>query len=213
MPLQINQKNQFTPKDLSEFGLHKYNRHWLPVSAFYFEEAQKWKVNPILLALWGCIRSQGFTLKAYTENQDIFDLGGRFSSYHDAIISGAAEFSKFETTEMLTEQAEIEKLFLEFVEYAMKLTPPIEPPQPPKQPDPVPPKEEPKPPKEEPKQPENPPKEEPKDPSSWKTRFKWLGTIAGILLTALTVGSIFLPIPANIVAILKIILKAIESLF
>ena len=201
----VNSSVRASWSDLSSFGLNKYGSKWPACSAYYFEVGKQWSVNPVLLALWGAVRSQGFTSKEYSQNIDIYALGGRYTSFVDAIKTGAQELAKFETTEMLQEQVAVEKLYAEFENYVSGLAPVVEPPKPPKpQKPPVEPQK--------PADPENPAgPETPSAPGSWKKQLGWLGGTASTLLIVWGVVSMALPGWASTAG--RVILQLIASFF
>ena len=202
--MKINAPCSYTWASLSAFGLSKYGSKWLSCSAYYFEIAKKFKINPILLALWAVIRSDVFSSKEYHNNMDIYKLGGRYGSYYDAITTGASELAKLDNTSMLAEQKEIEALYEEFERYVNGLAPIKEPPAPPKPPvEPIP-----KPKKEEPL-PKEPEKDAP--PTNWKKNLSWIGGLASALLVVWSVVSLALPGWASTAG--RIILQLLSSVF
>jgi hypothetical protein len=205
MSIYIKSVSPVTAHNVSDYGLKNY-KHWLPATAYYFEEAPKYKVNALILVAWAIVRSEKFTSKAYNENQDIFALGGHYQSYRDSISCGANELAKFESTGMMQEQEEVEKIYQAIVDWSNGTQPVIVPPKPP---------EPPKPPKPDyPTQPEEPKPSEPEKPSggtSWKTSLGWLGGVASALLVVWGIVSLALPSWAGLAG--KAVLQIIVSVF
>ena len=195
--MKINAPCKYSWTDLSAFGLEKFGSKWPACSAYYFEAGKRWGVNPLLLAFWGAVRSKSFTSKEYCQNIDIYALGGRYASYSDALSVGASELAKFDDTNMLQEQKEVEKLYAEFENYFNKLPPVVEPPKPPKPPVPtkLPPKEV------------EPEKSKPSAPMNWKKIAAWVSGIC----TALGVVAVLTPTPLDDIVIKAI--KVIADLF
>ena len=198
----VNSSVRASWSDLSNFGLNKYGSKWPACSAYYFEVGKQWSVNPVLLALWGAVRSNGFTSKEYSQNIDIYALGGRYTSFVDSIKTGAQELAKFETTAMLQEQVAVEKLYAEFENYFSGLAPVVEPPPVPT-PVPVP-------------KPDDTPVDKSasdvdKSPTNWKKDLKWIGSFAGALLVVWSIVSLALPGWASTLG--KVVLQLLSSFF
>jgi hypothetical protein len=185
---------------LSSFGLEKFGSKWPACSAYYFEAGKRWGVNPLLLAFWGAVRSKSFTSKEYCQNIDIYALGGRYASYSDALSVGASELAKFDDTNMLQEQKEVELLYAEFENFANKLPPAVEPPKPPSKPDPKPAPE-----------PTKPEKSAPSAPTNWKKNLSWIGGVASALLIVWSFVSMALPGWAAMLG--KVILQLLANVF
>lgn len=205
--MQINAPCKYEWSDVFEFGIQKYGSKWPACSAYYFDSGKKYDVNPVLLALWAIIRSQGFTSKEYRENLDIYRIGGRYKSYGDAIATGASELAKFSDTSMMQEQVEIEKLYAEFEAWISKLPPAVEPPPPPRPPEPP-----------KPQKPTEPPPaiEQPGDssPSDWKKTAKKIAAWAGGLCSIATIAVALTPTPIDdiVVRVVKFIVEVLGGL-
>lgn len=187
--MKINSPCRYSWADLSAFGLEKFGSKWPACSAYYFEAGKRCGVNPLLLAFWGAVRSKAFTSKEYCQNIDIYALGGRYASYSDALSVGASELAKFDDTNMLQEQKEVELLYAEFENFANKLPPVVTPPKLPSIPAPK------------PSQPSE--KQSASTPTNWKKIAGWISGIA----SALTLVVVFTPTPIDdiVVRVLKII--------
>ena len=203
--MKINAPCRYSWADLSAFGLEKYGSKWPACSAYYFEAGKRWGVNPLLLAFWGAVRSKSFTSKEYCQNIDIYALGGRYASYSDALSVGASELAKFDDTNMLQEQKEVEKLYAEFENFVSKLPPVVTPPKLPSIPAPKP--------VEPPvlSQPDKPEKKEPSTPTNWKKSLSWIGGVASALLIVWSVVSMALPGWAAMLG--KVILQLLANVF
>ena len=201
--MKINAPCKYSWASLSAFGLSKYGGKWPACSAYYFETGKRWGVNPLLLAFWGAVRSAGYTSKAYCQNMDIYALGGRYASYSDALNVGASELAKFDDTNKMKEQKEVELLYAEFENFFKKLPPVVEPPKPPSKPAPKPaepPVFEP-----EPTKPEKP------APTNWKKNLSWIGGVASALLIVWSFVSMALPGWAAMLG--KVILQLLANVF
>ena len=137
---------------------------------------------------------------------DIYALGGRYASYSDALNVGASELAKFDDTNKMKEQKEVELLYAEFENFFNKLPPVVEPPKPPSKPAPKPAE----PPVFEP-EPTKPEKPAPSAPTNWKKNLSWIGGVASALLIVWSVVSMALPGWAAMLG--KVILQLLANVF
>jgi hypothetical protein len=190
MPISITVPEQLEIMKLYEFCTSKYSVKFPPTVSMAYEEAKAFNINGMLLVLWACIRSEGFTSKEYKENTDIFRLGGKYAKYRDAFACGASELAKFTSTEQLQEQEAVEKLWAEAWAWSEEQPPVVVPPKPPQKP-----VEPPKP--SEPDTSIPPNDEKPSEPENDKQKGSWnfkkiAAWVAGIA-TALGVITPFIP--------------------
>jgi len=210
--MKINEPCRYGWNDIATFGLHKCQNKWPACSTYYVEFGKRYQVNPVLLALWGIIRSQNFTSKEYRENLDIYSLGGRHKTFADAIATGASELAKFEDTSMMQEQAGIEKLYIEFVEFMAGLPPAVEPPPPPKPPVEPPQKPAEPPPVVQPETPKEP--EKPGEAPGWKKTIKKVAVWLTGIVSVAGVVVVLTPTPIDDIAVrvVKLIVEMISNL-
>jgi hypothetical protein len=157
--------------------------------------------NFVLFYCWCYARTQGFTNKCM-KNWDFGNFGGMFKTSRDGIKDALSEFLRYEDTSLLAEQAEVEKLYKEIIDFCGGIVwtePDI----------PVPPKPEPKP--EEPKppvppKPEEPKPEEPKAPFNWAWA-KWAAVALGVVS-----GTVGIFLPKYVTVIIDFIAKALNLL-
>lgn len=166
-----------------------------------FQEASK-HCNWLVFYCWCYARTQGFTNKCM-QDWDFGNFGGKYKTSRDGIRDALSEFIKFDDTNMLSEQAEVEKLYNEIEAFCRGViyTEPHPLPEPPK---PEPPKPQPQP------EPDEPKPDEPSKPGSsfdWK---KWLKILGPILAGVLTLGGLFLPGWAK--TVLDILIKLISGI-
>jgi hypothetical protein len=215
-----------TVADAAEWGFQKYGIHWLGCTAYYHEEATNYGVNWALLLCQAAIGSEGYTSARFRQFKDIFGINQGFDTYHDSITFGASDLSLWDKdAEELPHGADILLIYKELCEFGLARHDGAQPPPPANKPDPLPPvppekptpkPEEPK--KEEPKPtPDEPKKEEPKPKSDWKSRLKsrlkWVGTISAGILAVWGLISAVVPVPAPILALIKVILQALSGIF
>jgi hypothetical protein len=159
-----------------------------------FEEIVEKYCNWLLFYSWCYAKTQGFTNKCM-KNWDVSNFGGKFKTLHDGIVDALSEFLKYESTEMLAEQKEVEKIYAEIDSFCKGVVY--------NEPNPLPPIEEPKP---------IPPKphveQKPNEPSkpSLPSKIPWGKILIAIVTVAVSVGSAIMP--AWLAAILKLILSA-----
>ena len=111
MVISVRETKSLPTMELFDFCSQKYGVKFPPIVSMAYEEARSFKINGMLLVLWSCIRSYGYTSREFKENTDIFRLGGRYQKFRDAFTCGASELAKFESTEQMAEQEEVEKLW------------------------------------------------------------------------------------------------------
>ncbi len=168
------------------------------------DEASKY-CNWLMFYSYCYARTQGFTNKCM-KNWDYANFGGVFKTSRDGIKDALSEFVKFEDTQEIAEQTEIEKIYNDveaFCRGVVWTEPDPLPPLPEPQKPPTPPPVEPKP--EEPK-PQDPPSD-PGTPFDWK---KWVKIILPILGVAATIGGFFMPGWAK--TILQMLIEVLKGL-
>jgi hypothetical protein len=176
------------------------------------------------------VKSQEFT-NPRMKFKDIFATGQNFDKYSDSIATAASDFSLYDgdvaDLEGGKEALAIYDRLLKFGYVRHEGTKPPPPPKPDPKPEPIPEPQKPAPetPKPDPKPTPRPdanwetgyPRPEPSKPSQpsvgWKQSFRWLGSAAGVALTVWTAVAFFAPIPSPIVEAVKLLLKALASIF
>jgi hypothetical protein len=229
MVLQIHSEpeKEMNWSTVSEFVDKKRMSRISPPCTYFIQECKSYGVNWVLCFLWAGIRTQFWSAKCWTQNNDCCNLGGNYQSIRESVRDCCKEFDKFIETDMLIEQQQIEKDYAECAAFARGenpsgsdpiVTPPKTIPLPPSGkkdwwvcncPDNQPPLLESctrcgmlnplLPPK-----PENEPLPKPSTPVKWG---KWI-SIATPILVFLT-G--FLPPPFNF--IIKLLIQALSSIF
>jgi hypothetical protein len=169
------------------------------------QECEK-RCNWLLFYAWCYSRTQGFTNKCM-KNWDFGCFGGQFKTCREGVKDALSEFIKYEGTEQLAEQVEVEKLYAEIEAFCRGVIWTDPDPLPPQQPAPAP--------LPEPEQPQEPTQEngassekkEPQTPTNWKKIAKIVLPILGLLATF---GGVFLPGWAKIA--IDSVMKIIEGI-
>ena len=219
-----------TRADAFEWIVAKFPKFYVPC-AYFVEAGAQYGINWALLLCHAIIRSGG---KQPDHGYDLFSSGNAYDSFRDAIMDEASVFSFWdEDVNALPDGAEILAKYEDLKKFGYarsegKTPNPPEPKPTPPEPKPTPPepkpepKPEPLPPKQpqpeiptqpEPKKPQPEPSKDQNDGVGWKQRLKWIGSASGIALTAWTALAFFAPIPSPIVEAVKLLLKALSSIF
>jgi hypothetical protein len=167
------------------------------------EEATKQQRNWLLFFCWCYARTQGFTNKCM-RNWDYGNFGGVYKTSREGVRDALSEFIKYEETEAMAEQVEIEKLYKEISLFCQGViwTEPHPLPEPEK------PKPEPLPPP--PSQPEPKPEpEKPSDPGSGSA-FPWGKLLIPAVIALLTAGTLFVPGWAKV--IIDVLIRLLSGL-
>lgn len=170
------------------------------------EEATKQQRNWLLFFCWCYARTQGFTNKCM-RNWDYGNFGGVYKTSREGVRDALSEFIKYEETEAMAEQVEMEKLYKEiglFCQGVIWTEPhPLPEPEKPK-PEPLPPP---------PSQPEpEKPKPEPEKPSEpgSGSAFPWGKLLIPALIALLTAATLFVPGWAKVV--IDVVIKLLSGL-
>jgi hypothetical protein len=81
-----------------------------------FNDVVKGRCNWVLCMLWCYVRTQGFT-NACMKDWDCLNYGGKYKTLRDGIQDAVVEFLKYEVTDNLKEQKEVERLYKEIDDF------------------------------------------------------------------------------------------------
>lgn len=188
--------------------LRKSYPHYPAITPLLQEHAQAQAVDWVLFAIFGLIRSEGFTSELYKKNLDIFALGETFTTFRNAIKAGALEFAKFTNSNEFADEAQVAEEYKGIYKHCVG-TPPQEPPLPTPKPDvppeyPTPPEPVPDFPKTDPKPPKEEPTPAPQPTSTWKY---WAKKACELFLVV--IGVVGLGLPSWVTGLIKIAINAI----
>jgi hypothetical protein len=167
------------------------------------EEATKQQRNWLLFFCWSYARTQGFTNKCM-RNWDYGNFGGVYKTSREGVRDALSEFIKYEDTEAMAEQVEMEKLYKEICLFCQGViwTEPHPLPEPEK------PKPEPLPPPSQPDPAPDPEKPQPEKPGG--SAFPWGKLLIPAVIALLTAGTLFVPGWAKV--IIDVVIKLLSGL-